>query len=150
MKDWVILDQARLNQRREKEIRGVRINVFLSPYDIPQAIRGQYDQQIGQFLIEFKYMEDEPIVRDQKDLALVLRIGKNSGRLFGIEVDVDKLKASHVNLAMYLQNMVSQALHKRLEQLPSGSSTHRNYDLASDIIKERQADLFGELQLAAT
>src|SRR5437870_9940540 len=98
MSEWVKLDTTQLNPETHENIRGVDITVVMSTYDVPEAVRGNYDESLKRFVIEFRYIGDEPYTcREQAD-NIALRIGKNSGRLYGIEVNVDAIRATAVSL----------------------------------------------------
>jgi len=144
MTDWLQLDPTKLNRPRTRKVRGVQINVLLSPYDVPQAVRGNYDQSLQRFVIEFLYLGDEPWRRDLKDAVITLRIGKNSERLLGIEVNVHCIQAEAVELRMH----VAQAVTKAIEHLASqhaGSRHSGSYEVAKDAISETKDKLFKEL-----
>lgn len=142
MTEWLQLDGKRLNPLQEREIRGVKIDVYLSPYDVPEAVRGFYDESIPRFVIEFKYLGEES-TRLQRHKHLELRVGKNSGRLYRIDVDVQSLKAEAVSLNMHIPELLSKAI----DSLAPAASDQRqdNYDLAKRVISERKEDLFREL-----
>lgn len=142
MTEWLQLDGKRLNPLQKREIRGVKIDVYLSPYDVPEAVRGFYDESIKRFVIEFKYLGEES-KRLQRNKHLELRVGKNSGRLYRIDVDVESLKAEAVSLNMHIPELLSKTID-RLE--PATSDLRQdNYDLAKRVISERKEDLFREL-----
>ena len=93
MSEWVRLDAEKLNTPQLEAIRGVNITVRMSPYDVPEAVRGYYDEELERFVIEFRYIGDEPFRQKQKGEHITLRIGRHSGRLYGVEVNVDAMKA---------------------------------------------------------
>lgn len=141
MSEWVELDADDLNPPRTETFQGVQINVFLSPYDVPEGVRG-YSEKSGWFVIEFKYIAEEPLRRERPEPHLVLRVGKNSGRLYKIEVDVGALGAQAVALNVCVPELVSTAIdslkrdrHRRGE----------NYDLAKKVISDRKEQVFKEL-----
>ena len=45
-------------------------------------------------------MGDEQSVMQKHDENITLRVGRHSGRLYGIEVNVDALKAKMINLCL--------------------------------------------------
>ena len=53
MSDWVPLDAAQLSPAKRQRIQGVDITVVMSPYDVPEAVRGQYDEGIHRFGLNF-------------------------------------------------------------------------------------------------
>lgn len=132
---WQHIDPTEFPQTHptETEIRGVTVSVGLSPYDIPDAVRGGYDSSIEAFLIEFRYIGTEPWVRKKAQDHLHLRVGKHTKRLYGIEIDTAAVGAQRVELV----------LHQELDRLQSESkdTARQNYALAKEII-ERQGGAF--------
>ena len=100
--EWLEVDPQVLEKLAEldhKTYGSVEITLFLSPYDLPDAVRGRFDPHIKKFVIEFRYIQHEEwqvINTDEPGNPIALRIGRNSGRLYGIEVDVNKAKANAV------------------------------------------------------
>lgn len=139
MQGWLKLDPERVNKGKPRQIRGVEINVLLSPYDVPRAVRGYYDNGIDRFVIEFSYLEDEPWSRSSQDPNIALRIGKNSQRLLGIEVNVKAVEAEAVELKMH----VAAAVSKAIEHLASQHNRKEaSYEVAKNVIADRQGQLF--------
>ena len=145
MGKWIQLNSDELNPPRHESIRGVDVVVFLSPYDVPEAVSGDYDDEIKKFVIAFRYIvEDEPFARQTGDSVVTLRVGKNSGRLYGIEVDVDKIRADSINLFVKIPEVVQQAIDK-LESNPRHRRRRGNYRVAKKVISERGRELFSGL-----
>src|SRR5687767_6301690 len=108
MTDWVRIDPQALSvaSTTREPGRGVELTITLSPYDIPDGVRGVYDEQRGRYVIEFSYIEDEPWDYGEQDKYVRLRIGKASRRLKGVELDVDKITADSVSVRMEVPKMV--------------------------------------------
>jgi hypothetical protein len=139
--EWTPLNLEELNEPQIATIRGVELSVLVSPYDVPAAVRGYYDRQLNRFVIEFRYIQEEPITEDWRDSTMAVFVGKNSGRLYRIQLDVHKLKAQQVTLQFLIQQM-----DRALEQL-ARNPQHRiragNYQLAKRVISERGEQLVG-------
>lgn len=147
-KQWVRLDPAKLGKESGEGIQGVEIQVFLSPYDIPMAVRGDYDEQEKRFVIRFRYIVGEPSKSLKIDNKYIrLSVGKNSGRLQTIEVDVDALSATHVGLRMLVPRAVKDAI-ERLASEPERGPQRANYRIAGDVIADRQEEIFEDLVTA--
>jgi hypothetical protein len=142
--EWVPLDAASLSPARRQRIRGVDITVVMSPYDVPEAVRGQYDEDIHCFVIEFRYMGDEQWVAQKHDDKITLRVGRHSGRLYGIEVNVDALKAHRINLRLHLPRMVMNAIDSLKDQ-PLKAPRRENYQVAKDAISQKEQQIFESL-----
>ena len=148
MVDWIDLDTQELNEERKEMIRGVEVTVLLSPNDVPEGVRGYYDQDGKRFVIEFKYMGEEPTREEQKDENLTLRIGKNSigknsDRLYAILIDINRLGANAVRLNV--GPVVNDALTNLINN-PRRKNRLGNYRLARDVISRRKDELFASLR----
>jgi hypothetical protein len=141
MNDWLSLNTDDLNVERVETIRGVEVKVFLSPYDVPEAVRGTYDKTIKRFVIEFQYISDEPLKRQFYDKYVDLKIGKNSRRLYAIEIDVDALKATSIEVQMGIRQEVANALDSLLHS-PINAQRRGNYHLVQQAISTKQDQLF--------
>jgi len=132
---WIKLDSKNLNKPTSTEIKGVRVNVLLSPYDIPNSVRGYYDKDTSKFMIEFRYITEEPSKRQRHDDYLAFHIGKNSGRLYKIEIDVDSMKANAVELTLKTISDAIQGMH------PKNTQRKKNYEVARNVINSKKKDL---------
>jgi len=128
--EWIEVDPSAVNPPKTEELDGVEVTVLMSPYDIPKALRGRYDKSSKRFVIEFHYIGDEATRDEPSEGHLVLRLGKNSGRLYGIILDVDAMKASWVQLAIL-------ALQKR-EEKRQHHHRHENYLLAGQLLQQNE------------
>lgn len=135
MKNWVRVRPDTKKAKQLKTIRGVQIEVQVSPYDIPEAVRGEYSKELSKFVIEFKYIGEEPFDLKGHQQHVALRIGKNSGRLYGIEIDVDALKVSEVRVR------VTNAIDSLIRQPPINDRLN-NYRLAGAAFAEASDRLF--------
>jgi len=148
MSEWLILNEPELEKvdpGESRQVKGVLVHVFMSPYDVPQAVRGRYDDERERFLIEFRYIGDEPIERREQDRHLALHVGKNSGRLYGVEIDVDTLRADLVALEMHIdQSHLFKSLSKAASSA-SGRPTEKNYRAVRNVISLKKDRLFAGL-----
>ena len=150
MKEWIQVELDTEKLKQEKHLRGIVVELLVSPYDVPEAVRGFFDDEIKRFAIEFKYMggSDEPRKNNQQDKYLNFKIGENSERLYRLEIDVAALKANSVGLRMVVQQEVNEALDHLIQQ--SGRINRKdNYRLAKEAIVARTDQLFGGLAQAA-
>lgn len=151
MRKWHELSLDELETEINKptsEEAGVKIHIFLSPFDIPEACRGYFDQKSERFTIEFRYLaeEDEKMVRPEGQTGITLYEGKNSGRVRRIEVDTEALNVSQVELKMSVFESVDNAI----AFLESEGNDNRKayYDVTRKIIKDNVEELSEELMLA--
>jgi len=113
--------------------RGVLVSVQASPHDVPKAVRGGWDPAIQRFVIEFRYLDNETYVKERGDENLTLRIGKNSHRLLGLELDLKSLRASTVALEFThaLRDKAMREIENVVQRREnSGSSDSVNYEFA--------------------
>lgn len=97
---WNRFDSRLLDHKTTETIKAVKLEVSLSPYDIPQAYRGYYCTDRRRFVVEFKYITDEPTVEKKMADHLMAVLGKRSGRLYALMIDVDGLGAETVRLVL--------------------------------------------------
>jgi hypothetical protein len=103
MADWMLVDLNDINkplEERDPSASGVSLQLFVSPYDVPQAVQGKYETAIKRFIIDFKYVNsaEEEFVKKPGNANIEFIVGKESNRLYGISVDVDAIGATQVNL----------------------------------------------------
>ncbi len=140
MSEWIELEPSSLGRNEHDQIDGVEIIVGLSPYDVPEAVRGGYDKDIGRFVIEFRYLDDgEERVSDAQEEDVVLLVGEHSKRLYAIHVDVDRLKAEKVGLKVLIPE-VDEAIDK-LGRKPQYSGRLSHYEVAKDVISQNSEKL---------
>ena len=85
--EWKDLNQEDWNQPQSEDFRGERLVAFVSPYDVPEAVRGYYDEGKKTFAIELKYIGgDETLRSAAKDETVTLWIGRDSKRLYRIDL----------------------------------------------------------------
>src|SRR5690606_22213962 len=96
---WIQVDESKYNEARTEEARSVRIELSVSPYNVPQQVRGQFDQAKRLFVIDFQYIDDEPTRSMKVDDHVIASVGRKSGRVYSLAVDVKALKADSVRLS---------------------------------------------------
>jgi hypothetical protein len=141
MSDWVPVDIEEIRTKPDSAPNGVKINLFLSPYDVPEATRGRFDDDRKLFVIEFKYISDEPTRRERVDDFVNIRVGKTSERLHAIEIDVQQLTARTVELRTFVPT-VGQAIDALTAHK---AHTRDNYKVAKELLGTREDELFADL-----
>jgi hypothetical protein len=141
MTDWLDLDLDTETSERSQEIRGVKVELLVSPYDIPEAIRGYFHKSKERFVIEFKYIGYEPTTPKVEDRYTTLLVGKNSGRLYGIELDLNALGVESVEMRMRVAKEVHEAIDHLVNQ-PANPVRSENYRLVKDAISLTEDVLF--------
>ena len=98
----------------------------ISPYDIPEAVRAFKDGQ--RLIVEFKYATEETYRSVHKG-NITLKVGRNSGRLYRIEVDV-KGKAENFRIAVSEAGIAIEGLATDRSRVKRSG----NYGLAKRLI----------------
>ena len=135
---WLRVDPATFDRHETVVGRGVEFHVFLSPYDLPEAVRGAFDRATNRFVIEFRYVTDEPTATVAADKHVTLFIGKNSKRLRRIAVDVKGMGAREVALR------IDQAIDA-LPRAITGRVPTTNFTVARDVIHRKRPELLASL-----
>ena len=131
---WIEVDPAELADVTTKKRDGITVTITASPHDLPDAFRGFFDDNLNRFVIEFKYIGEEKVITEESHGEYVtLRIGKNSGRIYGIEIDVHAAKAEWVAL-------IQKALTER-SRVTGKPRRLANYEAARRLIRERVPEL---------
>ncbi|QDT29395.1 hypothetical protein [Gimesia panareensis] len=78
---------------------GVEFEIDLPASDTPEGIEGDFIKESGDFVIRFKYLEDEPEVKSCDDIdGIKFYEGANSGHLTRIIVPVEKSDISYIGV----------------------------------------------------
>lgn len=132
-REWIELDPTDLDQPEDVLLDGVPVTLSASPNEVPHGIRGYFDQRLKRFVIEFRYIGEEPWRRVPDPARHVsFRLGRNSRRLYALEVDLNAAKERWVAL-------VVQAIEEQKKELRN--AWRRNYDIASNLVQERAPQL---------
>jgi hypothetical protein len=148
MSDWLEINPSEFSKPEQVQIRGAKVEVFLSPYDMPEAVRGSYNKEQKKFLIEFRYIGgDEPLETEVRD-DTTLSIGRRSKRIYKIELGkIELTKDKQVALRLVLPKQVDSVL-TNLEGGQGAAQRSGNYRVARKIVEKRAEKLI-ENQVAA-
>ena len=132
----------------------VEVEVFISPFEIPRAVRGFYDEQRKRFVVDFKYITQEPTeYKDFGPSEVTTKVGSKTGRILGFEIDVDALGASSVSFRMrdVAQEVVRKAIiaareHEAPSALDPWSRIELNSRVASRVLEDSQDKVFSRLK----
>lgn len=148
----------------------IDIRILTSPYDIPDRVRGGYDDDLHRFVVEFRYMSDEEYRIVDVGNGVRIHLGKHSGRIVGADVDVAQLSTfqvavptedpgahAHAVIKKAIQN-VEETMHARTMRIGRRSRSRRvhhggrhkrqNYVVAQRILEEKHDAIFGVMQHA--
>jgi hypothetical protein len=112
---WIYLRPDEIDLKESEAERGVQLQSSLSPYDIPEQLRGYYSEFLKRFVIEFRYMTDESLVERKLSDHVTIKEGKNSGRLYDILVDVEAPNVHRITEAIREAKLhIGETKRKRL------------------------------------
>lgn len=140
---------------KETNDRGVLVSYRVSPHDVPRAVRGSYDAQIDRFVIELRYLDNEDSLKKKVDDFVVLRIGKNSKRLLGIELDTKNMGVHTVGLHIQEAKLRrAEALGKLSDAVErfekSANEPNTSYELALQALRQKEEEVMPDCMLAGT
>lgn len=143
MSEWISLRDL---PKTPPEILGVdlAINLSISPYDAPDAIRG-YIAPSGKLRIEFRYIDGAEAPGKQHALNehIVVEEGKHSGRVIAIEADAKSLNVSNVQVRI---GQIHERIDSALEQLSNeGSEFAANRELVHRAFEMRRDGVMRQL-----
>ncbi|HEX8915015.1 MAG TPA: hypothetical protein VF796_21865 [Humisphaera sp.] len=137
--EWIKLDPAKLNQPHADDINGVTVSVLLSPFDVPTAVRGAMVANGGTYVIEFRYLDDEPVEPDRQPDGVIAHVGKKSGRLHGLEIPRALLGGDKVNLRVAVTSAADRTIDAMVQHVPPAArranTVKGNFRVARDAIE---------------
>ncbi|OGP48322.1 MAG: hypothetical protein A3K30_03255 [Deltaproteobacteria bacterium RBG_13_51_10] len=126
---WINIEQSKFaTEFNSKKDKRVEFRVFVSPYDIPEAVRGFMDQDKKRFVIEFRYISDESVIEKKIDDNVNIFIGNNSKRVYSIEVDSQALHADQISLKLI------SAIEATRKYLSDKEKLNANIDITKNIV----------------
>ena len=154
-RNWIPVDLGSYDEPREIGMSAdVEVNVFISPFEIPRAVRGYYDDAQNLFRIEFKYITHEkPIARSDIGPSEVTTIvGSKTGRILGFEIDVDALGATSVSLGVRAEEEVHKAIAAvREDAAPPDpdpwSRIRLNSHVTDRVLQDRRDEVFSSMSM---
>jgi len=143
MNDWIPIDLDKVSTEPIRVPDDVHIELYLSPFAIPEAVRGRFDKKQGKFFIEFRYSSNEPTLRERQNDDIALHVGKRSGRLYGIEVNVEHAQAKSVTLTTYIPKKISETIKRLANDRPDYRGD--NFRVTNEVVDDRRDLLFRDL-----
>jgi hypothetical protein len=135
--DWMEIDVSNIRTKRKAIIRGKEVDLFVSPYDIPKAMRATFDEKETTLIIEFKYLNDEPTELRKHNEDITYVFGKISHRIHGIRFNVGKLFNEKSSREITVLDKFRSALNELADK--SGLNDAKdNYEVAKDAIRAKE------------
>jgi hypothetical protein len=132
--EWIHLKPNEIDCKHQGGKKGIHLEFSLSPYDIPDRVRGRYCPERKRFVIEFRYISEEPLTERRLTEHVSVKEGTNSGRLYDVLIDVDALNIGTITAA------ITEA-----REAPSISSQPRRNELNSRLLDAAQNRLLPAL-----
>jgi hypothetical protein len=85
---WLRIDPELIEEKRTETAFGGRTSLSVSPYEIPEAIKGEFDSAAKSIVLEFKYIDDEPCISFKQGPNVTVDLGRNSRRMQRIRLGV--------------------------------------------------------------
>lgn len=131
---------------------GVLFDVVVSPYDVPEAVRG-FKTPHGHFRIEFRYIDGpEPANRPVRlDDHVSVFEGRHTRRLLALEVNLQALGAKSVGVSIstatshdQLKSQLRRALEQLVKQHPLPAD-RKALESTREALKSRESELLNQL-----
>jgi hypothetical protein len=147
MGDWKPLNISHFQVPHNRDIGGVATDVIPSPFDIPTAVRSECNPNTHLYGIFFRYLSDpdEPVQKQAVEPDVTLSVGKETGRVLGIQI---KCPPSHASIepvaakaAETLDRLVTN--HTRVWHWKAGSKLRpENLRVAREVVADLDKGLF--------
>ena len=128
--EWIEVERNEFEEATDSRSMVVRISV--SPYDVPHHIRGALDEDKRRFVIEFKYVDREPTKAVKAGRHAIAEIGKHSGRIYSLDLDLNALRADKTGLE--IKSKADDAMRDLADNFPQERAHRKNYALAQNVI----------------
>jgi hypothetical protein len=142
LSDWLYLSlnmgEFEVSQTTEG---GVSVSTSPSPYDVPEAARTNIDKNHNRLSIEFQYIGKEPVMVKPEQAGISFRLGKNSGRLYGIDLELNKINATEVNA---ITGLITQTL-SGLADTCNRPARSNNYSMVMRAVNSEKDTLLASL-----
>ncbi len=128
--------------KETKSVRGLSIELSLSPYDLPREVEGRLDKATAIFHIFFRYLDQEEAVPKRLNDTITMKIGKNSGKILGFEIQVEKLG---------IQEIAVQITHAVQSEIPHLTKFNQkaNFEVIRSVLDRNKDSIFSEAALTA-
>lgn len=152
MEKWISVAPETVQASQLETVRGIQVQVFASPHDVPVAVRGAFEEGCDRFVISLKYVDqdDSDLMPEQsEDGVITIFKGRLSGRVERIEVHTKKRNASAVALNIVVPRSTSliEKVEERLQQLRTSQeslASRLNYAAVSEAL-EQSKDLLAAI-----
>jgi hypothetical protein len=137
MGEWQKLNRAELNTPTRETFRGVSVELALSPFDIPEAVRSGWTAEKKIFSFEFKYLGGDESTREIRNskTPVTLHVGNTSNRLYRVDIDVGGVGS----IPELCPRVITQANDAINSQVEVGALRRGSYSAVQKAIKSSTA-----------
>ncbi len=142
MGQWIELTEAKPPQFTQHGAKGLKVNLYASPYDMPVAARGGISPDRTGFTIELRYLTEGEPTTDRDEGMLRLSVGRRSGRIHRIRVNLAERPVDAVGLQVQeIQDEVAHTLRsprhgEQLTDLRNADAVRAALEFAPQIYSE--------------
>jgi hypothetical protein len=138
MSEWINLNIDTESLKVEKEFEdGVKVIISPSPYDVPGAMKVEYDRTKSELRINFRYIGTEPLKYRSAQAGCSFAVGKNSGRLYEIGVRLEGEDVTEQDIPELVARIASE-----IDRLPHNEEREENYRLAKRALQLGQVPIY--------
>lgn len=139
--EWMKIDLSSFDTRRKTMIRGNPVELCVSPYDIPQAVRAIIDISEKYLTIEFKYLTEENTIERKESDSITYILGVRSSRLYGIKFNIEELtEGKPLKHKITRRDVAFGAINVLLRESPQ-EAPKDNYELVMDALRAKESEL---------
>lgn len=137
---WIEVDALKYDPELRTKSHSGEFRVFISPYDLPDAVRADYTPSEHKVTVDFRYIGPEPVESRIVDESVRCFVGKISHRVFKIEADIDRLPMQSVAIRLL------SAIDHLEAQLGPGETPEENFRVAKEVISDNRNRLLVGLE----
>jgi glycerol-3-phosphate O-acyltransferase len=145
MATWLPLNSVDLDERHDIQIGTTRTASFLSPYEIPRAVRCYFRPSEGKLLVvQLDYLDTHEQVKrfSAPGEPVAVLVGRHSKRIWALEINASLLSRPD-ELAALATEGINNFIHSPVVRDKRTS----NYQIVSRVIREHAADLFYDVTI---
>lgn len=136
---WIPIDRSKVTAFENVNTTSGTLRLTPLSHDIPDMVRGSYDNEEALLRISFRYNAAEQLVAIVLSEYFTVRLGKVTGRLFEIEIKLNELeKASPQGSSESRLNHAMQEFRDYLKTLPPNDRRRpkRNATLNYEVLRQ--------------
>ena len=146
---YLRIQDSVVNKPRKEEIQGVKVTVMLSPFDVPESLFFDEDEDTKALHFKFKYFgSNEPsrVFQPDDNSNIKLVLGKRSHRVYEIILDpLDSVEENGLNIRQ-LQERVENILGQYVSGHPDRKSG--SFDAVKNVLNNYEDQLVSFAQAA--